>query len=165
MSPKGVECLDETEDADGVGSASSGAMLARETLLCRAARASFTLRLLGAALAGDVGSSATLSGGLAICDASISVSVGSAAAAFVRLDGNFLPAAAVVLRFGDAFGAGANSSSSSSSASTVCLLVVVVSLSEPSSSSTMTFRRVAARRDDRMGNSEDISGGLGDFRQ
>lgn len=73
MSVSGVPCLEDGSGeavAFGVGSGgwSSGASDAidtRETLLFRAARASLALRLLGGDfLVGDVGSSATLSGGL-----------------------------------------------------------------------------------------------------
>ena len=86
-----------------------------ETLLFRAALASFTDRRLGGAfLEGDRGSSATLWGGLNTCEGSTD------SLARGRLAVLVLGVAATVRRRGDArvfFGAGVNSSSSLSSPS------------------------------------------------
>lgn len=160
MSAKGVVCRgvgSGDSDGCGVGSGgcSSGASGAIETLLLRAALASFTDRRFGAAFfVGDNGSPASLCGGLKICEGSTD------SLARVRLTVLVLGVAAVlaaVLRRGDArvlFGAGVNSSSSLSS----CFrLIVLLSTSELSSSSTTTFLLEAARRDGRSGDAVDIA--------
>lgn len=125
-----------------------------ETLLLRAALASFTDRLLGAAFfEGDSGSGATLSGGLKTCDGSTD---SLALDCLAVLD---LGVAATVLRLGDArvfFGAGVNSSSSLSS----LRLIVLFSISELSSSSTTTFLLEATRRDGLSGDAADIATGI-----
>jgi hypothetical protein len=120
-----------------------------ETLLFRAALASFTDRRLGAAfLEGDKGSGATLSGGLKTWVGSTdSLTRG-------RLTVLALGVAATVRRRGDArafFGAGVNSSSSLSS------LTMLFSTSESSSSSTTTFLLEAVRREGRSGDAADIA--------
>jgi len=120
-----------------------------DTLLFRAALASFTDRRLGAAfLEGDKGSSATLSGGLKTCEGSTD------SLALDRLAVLVLGVAATVLRRGDArvfLGAGVNSSSSLSS------LTMLFSTSESSSSSTTTFLLEAVRREGRSGDAADIA--------
>jgi hypothetical protein len=160
ISAKGVVCrgcrgvASGDSDGCGVGSGgcSSGASGAVETLLLRAALASFTDRRFGAAFfVGDSGSPASLCGGLKICEGSTD------SLALVRLA--VLGVAAVlaaVLRRGDArvfFGAGVNSSSSLSS----CRLIVLLSISELSSSSSTTFLLEAARREGRSGDALDIA--------
>lgn len=147
-------------EGSGVGNVASStdasdAIETRETRLFRAARASFTLRLLGGDfLVGESGSSATLSGGLKIFGGSID------SVARVRLLGVVAGGAAVVLRLGDALvdfmGAGVNSSSVSS-----CVrLTIVFSTSEPSSSSTTNLRRAAAAlREGLSGSTVDITAG------
>lgn len=162
ISAKGVVCrgcrgvASGDSDGCGVGSGgSSGASGAIETLLLRAALASFTDRRFGAAFfVGDSGSPASLCGGLKICEGSTD------SLALVRLAVLVLGVAAVlaaVLRRGDArvfFGAGVNSSSSLSS----CLrLIVLLSMSELSSSSSTTFLLEAARREGRSGDAFDMS--------
>jgi hypothetical protein len=120
-----------------------------ETLLFRAALASFTDRRFGAAFfEGDKGSGATLSGGLKTC-------VGSTdSLARGRLAVLVLGVAATVRRRGDArvfFGAGVNSSSSLSS------FTMLFSTSESSSSSTTTFLLEAVRREGLSGDAADIA--------
>ena len=171
MSVKGVPCRDAgSGEAVGCGvgsggssSGGSGAIETCETLLLRAALASFTVRRFGAAFfVGDIGSSATLSGGLKICDGSIcdgSITESPVLArlpAAARLRG--VGAALAVFRRGDArvllAGAGVNSSSFSSS----CVrLATLFSMSELLSSSTTIFRRVAARREGRSGDAVDMA--------
>jgi hypothetical protein len=164
ISSKGVVCRScrgvASGDSDGCGvgsgGCSSGASGAIETLLLRAALASFTDRRFGAAFfVGDSGSPASLCGGLKICEGSTD------SLALVRLAVLVLGVAAVlaaVLRRGDArvfFGAGVNSSSSSLSS---CLrLIVLLSMSELSSSSSTTFLLEAARREGRSGDALDIA--------
>lgn len=163
ISAKGVVCRGcrgvASGDSDGCGvgngACSSGASGAIDTLLLRAALASFTDRRFGAAFfVGDSGSPASLCGGLKICEGSTD------SLAPIRLAVLALGVAAVlaaVLRRGDArvfFGAGVNSSSSLSS----CLrLNVLLSMSELSSSSSTTFLLEAARRDGRSGDTLDIA--------
>ena len=100
-----------------------------------------------------MGSSATLSGGLNICDGSTD------SLARVRLAVFGVAAVdAVVPRLGEArvLRAGADVTSSSSSSS-CCRLATVFSTSELLlSSSTMTFLRDAARRDGRSGKAADM---------
>lgn len=145
-------------DAEGCGVGSTDtsvgssviAIEAAEILLLRAALADFTdLRFGGeAALGGDVGS-ATLSGGLKICDGSadsltltrrVRVAAFGVASLFVAF-----------LRFarGVRDGAGVNSSSSSS----VCGRRLTTVLSS-SSLSSITLRRGAARLDGRTGDTD-----------
>lgn len=169
MSVSGVPCLDVGDRgsgdalAFGVGKggcssdASSGAIETRETLLLRAARASLTLLRFGAVFfPGDNGSSATLSGGLKTSEGSSaedsrdSLALACLPAVVLRLEGD----PPVVLRLGEALGAGVNSSSSSSSS--CCWFTMLFSTSEPSSSSTTTFRRAAALRDGRAVDSTGI---------
>lgn len=165
MSVNGVPCRDAgSGEAEGSGvsneccsSGGSGAIETRPALLFRDARTVAILRLLGGDfLVGDSGSSATLSGGLKICDGSITDG-STDSPVFVRL----LPAARlrgvvavapVVFRLGDErvlrAGAGVDSASSSSSC---WRLAMLFSMSELLSSSTITLRRAAARRDGRSG--------------
>jgi hypothetical protein len=153
---RGVASGDSEGCGVGSGGCSSGASGAIETLLLRAALASFTDRRFGAAFfVGDSGSPVSLCGGLKICEGSTD------SLALVRLAVLVLGVAAVlaaVLRRGDArvfFGAGVDSSSSLSS----CLrLIVLVSMSElSSSSSSTTFLLEAARREGRSGDALDIA--------
>lgn len=119
MSFNGVPCLDAgSGDSEGCGVGSrlwrgagssgvSGAIETPEILLLRAARASFTDRRFGGAFFdGDNGSSATLSGGLKICEGSTDSLTLVLLAVLVL---GVAAALAVVLRRGDArslFGAG-----------------------------------------------------------
>lgn len=159
MSVKGVPCREVgsgDSEGSGVGSggSNSGVSGMIETLLLRAALASFTDRRLGAAfLEGDSDSGATLSGGLKTCEGSTDSLALDCLAVLV------LGVAATVLRLGDArvfFGAGVNSSSSLSS----LRLIVLFSISELSSSSTTTFLLEATRRDGRSGDAADIATGI-----
>jgi hypothetical protein len=154
ISVKDVSCRDAgSGDSEGSGvgrgGCSSGVSGRIETLLFRAALASFTDRRFGAAfLEGDNnGSGATLSGGLKTCEGSTD------SLARGRLAVLALGVAATVLRRGDARvflgGAGVNSSSSLSS------LTMLFSTSL-SSSSTTTFLRDAVRREVRSGDAADI---------
>lgn len=155
MSVKGVLCRgagsgDSVGCGVGSGGCSSGVSGMIETLLLRAALASFTDRRLGAAfLEGDIGSGATLSGGLKTCEGSTD------SLALLRLAVLVLGVAATVRRRGDArvfLGAGVNSSSSSLSS-----LTMLFSTSESSSSSTTTFLLEAVRREGRSGDAADIA--------
>lgn len=154
MSVKGVSCRgagsgDSVGFGVGIGGCSSGVSGMIDTLLFRAALASFTDRRFGGAfLEGERGSSATLSGGLKTCEGSTD------SLARGRLAVLVLGVAATVRRRGDArvfFGAGVNSSSSLSS------LTMLLSTSESSSSSTTTFLLEAVRREGRSGDAADIA--------
>jgi hypothetical protein len=155
ISVKDVSCRDAgSGDSEGSGvgrgGCSSGVSGRIETLLFRAALASFTDRRFGAAFleGDDNGSGATLSGGLKTCEGSTD------SLARGRLAVLALGVAATVLRRGDARvilgGAGVNSSSSLSS------LTMLFSTSL-SSSSTTTFLRDAVRREGRSGDAADIA--------
>lgn len=169
ISVNGVPCREAgSGDVDGCGvgrggcsSGASGAIDTREILLFRAVRASLTLRRLGGDFfVGEVGSSATLSGGLkiwegSICEASTDSPVLARLLTAVRLRG--VVASPAVFRLGDRtvlVGAGVKSSSSSSSCRR---LTTEFSISELSSSSTITFRLAAARREGRSGDAADIA--------
>jgi len=178
MSVSGVLCRGVgSGDAEGCGvgrggcsSGGSGTIETRDARLLRAARASLTLRRLGGAvLVGESGSAITLSGGLNICDGSISDNFTSEASTvspvLVRLPAVVLRRGVVtspfVFRRGDdrvlRAGAGANSSpSSSSSRLRLAMLFSTPELSS-SSSSTTTFLRAAARRDGRSGGAADMA--------
>lgn len=154
ISARGVSCRgagsgDSVGWGVGIGGCNSGVSGMIETLLFRAALASFTdLRLGAAFLEGDNGSSATLSGGLKTCEGSTD------SLARDRLTVLVLGVAATVRRRGDArvfFGAGVNSSSSLSS------LTMLFSTSESSSSSTTTLLLEAVRREGRSGDAADIA--------